>query len=497
MNKLLLIGFGGMVTLLWGDIEYDVTVFPNKAERQVMYMIPGALGYKLELREPWGYEIKDSDIATPASITYWWKNALKDFRLSAGYSSQEYVVIGGHLEKVPNGLHKDVDPWFRVTVPAVDIDWEGYERKEDEPMEDDRIVACPMRTGMQRGKRIYLSIPQDDKSLLSNTNVKLTWDDPTLRILDEDNTPLANGGEFSLGNEGKTVYADPSMDTGIFEIVLHGPDGPTGRSRDRIFGAAKPGIMTRTAAAEPFNTSRKIVGIGEEVMLQAYGMQGNVDWSISGNGSLEHITRGDRVKLTVPCAASPTDITVTALNNGVSYSVVFHVIKPERVVFRYAESGITPVCVPPSCEFYAFSYRASVYLAPDSVNFYNLKLAEGGSLPVGTSGTFLQLRQDQLVHSPNGDHKMSNHVFPGLGSLLQEKDNLTGKTARQPFTSGSFYWTNAWTYADEQGNQQLIGIIRQETRFDAYTPTRGRLTITKESSGAYIENKDREIHVIQ
>ena len=500
------IGFVLVFCFFWnayGQEVYDVQLRPNKKERQVIPIARGIQDYTLELIPPVDYEIANSDILSQTH-DFWHQFSLDKFNLFFGFSSREYVTIGGKL-KPPQSEKHDSPPVFAVEVPSVDIDWAGFTAMQDEEGEDERIVQCPLRSEMQPGKAIYLSVQGENLTPHNCVNVMLTWDDPSLRILDEAGNPVGNGEEFPIGSTGKTLYADPSSGTGVFSITFHGPDGVTGRATDRVYGCVNPGILTRTVVSEPANVTRKIIGIGEEVELWLYGVQGEINWS-ADVGELKS-QRGAKMYYTAPVQACTAH--VNAICGNLTFNVVFTVIQPASIIFRYKPGGyIVPVNTPTKNKpYYEFEYEANVYLAPDTVNFYKLFLFEGRSDPLGKSGMYLKDSSIASVHDEwKKARNMGSHVVAGYGTQWGYPDGLRGWTPSRPFTDGGggFYWLNAWYYLmgeDKSLPKSQIEIVKQSFDFEAYSMNWGRFTISKGSgfgrSAAYIENDDTTIHVFR
>ncbi|MBQ7189949.1 MAG: hypothetical protein IJR99_11100 [Kiritimatiellae bacterium] len=485
----------------YGQEVYNVQLRCNKKERQVVTIARGIQDYVLKLIPPVGYEIEDSGIRSQIH-DFWHKASLDEFDLFLGFSSREYVSIGGKLKPPPSEKHGS-PPWFAVEVPSVDIDWAGYTAMQDEEGEDERIVQCPLRSESQPGKAIYLSVRGENLTPHNSVKVILIWDDPSLRILDESGNPVGNGVEFPIGLTGKTLYADPSADTGVFSITFQGPEGKTGRATDRVYGCVNPGILTRTVAEEPANVTRKILGVGEEVDLWLYGVSGQINWS-ADIGELEQII-GSKIRYTAPKQACTAHLTAACGNQA--FNIVFMVIQPASIVFRYKPGGyiIFPQTPTQNNPYYAFEYEANVYLTPDTVNFHKLFLFEGASPPLGISGAYLNIPSKAKGHDEwSKARRMTSHVVSGFGTQWECPDGLRGASQDRPFTSGGFYWLNTWYYLmgeDKSLPKIQIETVKQAFDFEAYSINWGRFTISKGSgfghSEAYIENDDTTVHVVR
>ena len=459
----------------------------GRAVRKVIEVSPH-VSYDVRLDPPEDYCVESSDLTlNPYSL--WYKEAEPFYRLVSAYSSTQYASIEGKLDRYLDGARKRLAP-FGVDVPSVDIDWAGFDSEPDEHIEDTNYVFCAVPPVPLQGRPFKISV-RNEKGRLSKGPVKLNWSDPTLKVCRADGSQVANGAEFELPGGAATFHAVPSETTGPFILTALGPEGETGRSADWIKGRMNPGLITETIAPAPVDRTRKIVGVGEEVRLCVAGYTGNVKWDIShGRGT---INQGNELVWAAPerdCSA-----TITARFGDKQEFAQFQVIKPTELHFRFFRG--TPESrslTPPDSRYYFFSYDAMVYISPDTVNFYQLEFFESFSAPLGVVGSFADFKLS--AHRENGPHKVTSEVVRGLGTRLRDPDSIGGYTADIPFKDGAFYWAIDWTYRVGEGATMtnFLETIKQTFKFKAFSYDRGRFTISKKDSSAWIEGTSGELH---
>ncbi len=248
-----------MVTEALLSADYGVELEPDTAKRQVIAIDCGAVTAELYLHPQTPWRIGSSRIA--AQDDFLWSGPygsygtlpptpyLHRYLMLGAHSSREYVKITGYLTQDGSG---GTPPWFRVTVPAVDIDWAGYESAAQEDDEDTRTLFCPVTNDVSKCRKLVIRNPldsgklRDDPSLLgSNPDMRLTlrsgYSD-CFRLLKADGS-VFNTGNFNINNIPGwplELYVDalPNRPPCELEITLEGPAGPDGaRTLDRIKGA--------------------------------------------------------------------------------------------------------------------------------------------------------------------------------------------------------------------------------------------------------------------
>ena len=241
-----------------------------------------------------------------------------------------------------------------------------------------------------------------------------------------------------------------------------------------------PKIVTETVATSPPDRARKTIGVGEEVTLRV--LPEGVDvflWDrTQGGGDLSYYS-GSTTTYTAPGAED--DVTITATVEGADCSVSFSVIEPTGVLLENKELGPTPYTVQPT--WMSMEYQATIYLQPDSVNFYRVLFYESAAEVIKT-GYFTQGTHNFSDHPANGPHHMTAIVIPTKGTLAPKLDiiggyiNLTGSTA-----SGDAYWNILWSYEVPDGTpERHLETIRQNHHVETVNGTL-RWTLTKDQSG--------------
>ena len=213
--------------------DYKVFLDPNGgAYRRAVPIAdsPSSATLSLQPRNPRDNIARSS--ITLQDSTLWQRTRATDeihvYQMTDGYSSREWVIIDGNLKRPGNGGGNTREPTFRVTVPAVDIDWEDYTHKNDETWEDGRVVYCPVTSNPNERKKAVISIAMDDYDLLARMSpppkVKLTWEGGPLQVFRANGAPATSGDWFEFPyNTSETLTVNPLQPIAEFKITLHGP----------------------------------------------------------------------------------------------------------------------------------------------------------------------------------------------------------------------------------------------------------------------------------
>jgi hypothetical protein len=106
-------------------------------------------------------------------------------------------MIDGTITKPgPGGGGAGQPPPFRVTVPSVDVDWEGFAASGDENGEDARHVIVPFTNSIPAIRWLLVQIPYDDYGPVHPIMTLHCVDAHVLRLLNEDGTSFPNGGQI-------------------------------------------------------------------------------------------------------------------------------------------------------------------------------------------------------------------------------------------------------------------------------------------------------------
>ena len=194
------------------DRELEVFVRPNDRKRKAIPITKtAAYNAHLDIKPASGYKLIASDITDQNSRGggVLWTGPdpktpqLHRYHLSNAYSSQEYVMIDGTIVKPgPGG---GGPPPFRVTVPSVDVDWEGFADPMDEDSEDTRHVIVPLTTNIASHRWLQVNIPYDDYGPV-HPILTLHWAGANeLQLWHENGTLFPNGGQI----DSRTVLSWP------------------------------------------------------------------------------------------------------------------------------------------------------------------------------------------------------------------------------------------------------------------------------------------------
>jgi len=217
---------------------YRVDLEPDTAKRRAIPIEFGSYSANLWLYPPASWQIGDSAIVAQDD-TLWTgptRSGPHVYHMLNAYSSREYVVVYGNLVKPGGG--PGYSPWFHVTVPAVDVDWNGYTAKADETGEDSREIYCPVTTNKTLWKRLLIQRPSDDTSLVPPT-LTLTYPAGSLTLRKADGTAVSSGWSFNAGTVQTwpvTLYADPVAGQGNYRITLKGSSDGVNQPEDHVMG---------------------------------------------------------------------------------------------------------------------------------------------------------------------------------------------------------------------------------------------------------------------
>ena len=287
---------------------------------------------------------------------------------------------------------------------------------------------------------------------------------------------------------GEWGYVADVSGTGI---IVADPDGILGDQwqNDAIQGSATAAvhvvkIKTQTVATAPADRTRKTIGVGEAVDLTFLpsGLS-PISWARSGAGDLDETT-GNPVTFTSSDVASNS--TITATYDGHDFSVAFTTIEPTGVLF---ENDLLLIASVPSAgdDRYTGYYSAKVYVQPDTVNFGNIELYESAA-PSEKEGYFED--KDIPDHEANGGHDVDGYE-EGKGSSMKGSDWIALAADGSPYSDGTITWSLDWFYAVGSGDQTKIETVYQVAELNVETNVT-TFTLTKDSSGVYVDTEDEE-----
>ena len=179
------------------------------------------------------------------------------YRMVNAHSSQQYVEITGNLVRPGT---QGVPPWFRTTVPSVDVDWSEHSGHGDEADEDSWIGLCPVTTNRNEMTRLIVCRPNEDLSLVSGDMVLECEPTTRVRFLRESGSGILwSGATVNYSMTPLSLLVDPQQ-PGDFSVTLKGQtDEKNKRPTDYLKGRAVvvdldvdvDGNGTITAADDP------------------------------------------------------------------------------------------------------------------------------------------------------------------------------------------------------------------------------------------------------
>lgn len=188
-------------------IDHTVMVSPNKAKNKAFRMTEGSAVCDLYLTPEAPWTIRDSKIVESDDRTLWKeRDKAHYFIFPYDYGGHEYVKIKGDLYKQGSGKGsgKPDLPWFNVTVPKVDLQWDkkhGDASKEEK--EDKTPVVLVVTESKDVFGKLIIKAPEDDFRLVER-RVTLTWSNPgAVKVLDGEKV-RSSGVAYVFKPKGKT-----------------------------------------------------------------------------------------------------------------------------------------------------------------------------------------------------------------------------------------------------------------------------------------------------
>ena len=252
-----------------------------------------------------------------------------------------------------------------------------------------------------------------------------------------------------------------------------------------VFEIATLEIQSQTVKTQPPDTARRTIGVGEEVDLTITGYtgSGSISWSLIGGGVLA-VTGHNEARFTAPDRASTAEITALSCTQRSLDTIIFSVIEPSGVLF---ENNLGPEgWSPPTHNFIGLNFSAKVYVQPDTVNFYRIRLYESHAIAY-TSGYFAARQPPLTPHDPNGGHVIAGYEA-GKGSKMLQDDSIWGVGGPPPYPTetSTAIWPIVWSYDIEGGTTKDIELVNQTFTLVGQGGNVATFTITKDQAGASI-----------
>ncbi len=233
-----------MLTGTYAFAQYEIDLTPDAAKRRTVtiYRSHGPKTASLYLNAPDPWYIGHSSIVARDDVL--WEGPVGGssspskshiYNMLSADSSEQYVCIFGDL--VQPGVGPGYNPWFRATVPSVDIDWESHAKPSDEANEDSWTGFCPVTTNQSERTKVIIRKMKDDTSLVYPSMTLKCWPTDAVRFMKANGTTaLYNGATINNSDAPLTLYVDP-LSTGPFEVTLQGPfDDKSKRPEDYLKG---------------------------------------------------------------------------------------------------------------------------------------------------------------------------------------------------------------------------------------------------------------------
>ena len=225
---------------------YDIDLEPDAAKRRTVTVFksqgPQTASLYLKAPSPWviaGSAITAQDDNLWSAVSTTPNTRTHVYQMVNAHSSQQHVSIFGFLTQPGPGPGRN--PWFKATVPAVDIDWEAHSGAGHESDEDAWTGLCPVTTDQSRRSKIIVRPLKDDFGLVSGWMTLECWPTDGVRFLKEDGaTALWHGASVSYSETPLTLYVDPVPEkAGPFTVTLKGDmDDAFNRPTDYLTGRA-------------------------------------------------------------------------------------------------------------------------------------------------------------------------------------------------------------------------------------------------------------------
>lgn len=446
--------------------QYSVELEPDTAKRKVIAIGYGARTAELSLHPEVPWRIGSSRIDAQDDVL--WSGpygsygtsdptpCLHRYLMLNAHSSREYVKITGVLTQDGAG---GTPPWFRATVPAVDIDWAGYESAAQENDEDTRKLFCPVTNDVSKCRKLVIRNPLDSGKLRDDPSLLGSSPDMLLTLasgyadcfrLRKANGTVFNTGSFNINNIPSWplelyVEALPNRPPSNLEITLEGPAGPDGaRTLDRIIGTTVVKVDSETVATTPADRTRKTIGIAEEVVC-TLNPPLSATWSLVGGGSIVSAPDGTSASFTAP--ETPCTPVVHAQVGGADCEVSFNVIAPTGMNYHQDNQwclGFPRKPSPPAIMI-GVGRKFPVTILPTTVSFYNAEFRENktGQAYTWPDGTADMSSIGQPEFSVNQANMAQDQISSGLDGYwrLKDGDNYVAFSYNAPVPLE--YWNGA------------------------------------------------------
>lgn len=225
-------------------------------------------------------------------------------------------------------------------------------------------------------------------------------------------------------------------------------------------------IKSEAVATSPVDRARKRIGVGEEIELTIDS--GSATWAItSGKGKI--IPAGNKSKVTFTADETAGNVTITANSSCCQCNVSFTVVEPAGwSMKRKLGTNLKHKNGRPDCGWYG-----TIYVQPNDVNFYNVKIREKDSSYKGT-GSYIGYNGDKHGNYPGPEFasawlSLTKHSIANGTEMAGKDDIYTGDPGSgvtgtaPPFNVGAGYFPIIFQWkVGASGSLNNFGAVRQE-----------------------------------
>jgi len=326
----------------------------------------------------------------------------------------------------------------------------------------------------------------------------------SLKILGPEVVCLTNTGTFKVELcDGENAPSGVNWDiTGDGHVVGNGDvqvdaawNSPSGSTNDKTvtarYGTLEASkkltviqISSETIFEDPAPRTRTTIGVGEKVKVFVIPSDFNVSWSLNAGSDIGSISSESGNSTIYTSSKTANTVEIKANYNGESICPYpIETIEPSGVLMKFDRTVGTGIKANGTAGLFI---ETSVYILPNTVNFSNIKVAEGEILPVVT-GYFDPTYKDkkhEATATPMG--MISFDILDNLGTLLEQPDQIkfifghddSNPNSAYPITAGSFSWNIPWNYHYDGKIKRFID-VEQRCEFIINSATEYKFTLSK------------------
>lgn len=224
-------------------------------------------------------------------------------------------------------------------------------------------------------------------------------------------------------------------------------------------------ITSQTVATSPADRTRTKIGVGEEVKLTV--SPGPAIWSKSGGGKFSP-SSGSHSKVTYTAGDTAESVTITATTSDCSCTISLTVVKPSSwSMKRKSGTNLKHQNGRPEC-----GWKGILYVHPNDVNFYNIKVREKDSKYV-TTGSYRTFNNVWHGNYPPPDRvsawisiighsSIDGSNWGGVDTIYSGDSGSAATGTTPPFTVGTGYFPITIQWKVGSGSAKNFPVTRQE-----------------------------------